>query len=542
MGTPSFVRFAGEVATAEVRKAQYAGVEHVVVPIVALRGGIVVTGMLSDGPEYIPPDVLAAAPGGWQGRPCIAYHPDDTANTPETWDTAVFGQAFFADYSDGRLRVEVYLNPKQAERAGEDAVEVIAKALAGELFEVSVGAWVWLVDEEGVSPSGEKYSQRWQSVVPDHIALGLQRHGGKGACSNEMGCGGPRVFSAKQAEEVLSKKEPVVNESLLARLVTKLGEDGIVALAEGMSDSALRQKLNRALRAVVPAFWGVEEVFMDSSSAIYVAMPGDSLEFWECSFTVDGDNVTLGRRKQVEPVTEWKKVAKADDQLEQLEEAQENLIRALAGCKCHEADNGDPAVVGEEPPTQGNKGVTMSDKAPEKVVEKTATEPTAAAVALAGRLIANSAAPFASTPPAVLAALGEEQLTALEAKYTETVPEKLAADPDKVEVSKEELANLRRMAAREEARDKQRRAQLVAALLATGRKGFDEKALNAKSTDELESLAAFAEVETVEPEYAGPGAFALSREAADGDYDHRPVDPWKSNPALVAALGMRAAS
>lgn len=352
-----------------------------------------------------------------------------------------------------------------------------------------------------------------------------------------------------------------MNSTLLARLATKLGKAGIEALAEGMSNNELHQKLNRALRAVVPAFWGVEDIFMESSTAIYVAMPGDSLEFWECAFTV-GDNgeVTLGRRKQVEPVTEWKKVAKADAQLEALEAVEDNLSRALkSDCKCHGAANGDPAAGGNEPPNKG-KGDEMSVKS---------QEPTAAAVELAGRLIANSAAPFKDTPPAVLAALGEAQLTALNEKYADASTPSTPSNPStpstpsapstpsptppanpgggtsaagEVTISADKLAHLERLAAREEARDKVRRADLVKALLATGRKGFDEKALQAKSTDELENLALFAEAEVAEPVIAGPGNFAMSRDTADADV-YIPVDPWKTqDKALLAALGTRAAS
>lgn len=529
---PSFVRLSGEAVAAEVRMATYAGVEHVVVPIVALKGGIVVTGLLSDGPEYIPPDVLAAAPGGWSGRPCIAYHPDDTANTPQTWDSSVFGQAFSATYSDDLLRVEGWLNPKQAERAGEDAVEVVAKALAGDMFEVSVGAWVWLEEEEGVSPSGEKYSYRWQAVVPDHIALGLQRHGGKGACSNEMGCGGPRVFSAKQAADIKDNKETSMpSTNLLSRLATKLGKEGVEALAEGMSDNDIRRKLNRALRAIVPGFWGVDEVFQADSTAIFTAMPQDSLEFWECAFTLDeAGEVTIGRRKQVEPVTEWKRVTKAADGDEEPEDKPELKTESNKSCKCHEADNGNTAVVGDKQPDQG-KGVTMSDKATDKGV----LAGDAATATLAGRLIANSAAPFQESDKDVLLAMGEEKLTALAAAFEKPEP---AVDPNAVVIAKDKLAQLERLAAREEARDKQHRAQLVAALLATGRKGFDEKALNAKLTEELEALSEFAGIE--EPAVTvGPGTFALSQVDNADINDYMPPDPWKSPPALAKQLGYR---
>jgi hypothetical protein len=535
---PQFVRLSAQAATAELRTETYQGSEVVVVPVIALLGNVVVEGMVSEAPEFVPADVLAAAPSGWDGRPILAAHPNNGtsgANEPSTWDTRVFGQIFHSEFSDNRLRVEAWLNPAQAERAGDDAVDVLARVQSGEMVEVSVGAWVWLEDAEGVSPDGKPYKQVWQACVPDHLAMGLTTQGGVGACSNKMGCGGPRVFasnggprvySAKQATEI---KESNMNTSLLARLVAKLGADGLTALAEGMSDNQLRQKLNKALRAIVPAFWGVEEVFHESSTAIYVAMPGDSIEFYECSFTVDGDNVTLGRRKRVEPVTEWKKVATAQGAGDDSKDEADNKPAANAGCKCHEA-----AAIADGEAARKGKGDGMTDKVKE----------------LVGRLTANAATKLTDADVDKLSALGEEQLTALVAlvekppvEVVKEVVKESTPDPNLVTLTKDEATAMRRALAREQEREKVHRANLTKALVDSGVCKYTEAQLAKKETDDLELLAE--SLGLLNAEDAGvvdfSGRSLLAASAAD-DKDNAsaaPPDAWKLDANVSKAIGHR---
>jgi len=535
-GTPHFVRLSAQATTAQLRNEVYQGQPVVAIPVVALRGNIVVEGMNSEEPEFVPSDVLAAAPNGLDGRPCVNVHPADGkegANTPERWENAVFGQCFGSHFTNDALQTEVWLNRAQAEHVGPDAVEVIDKALAHEMFEVSIGAWVWLEDEEGIAPDGNHYGQRWKAAVFDHIALGLQAQGGVGACGVDRGCGGPRVLSAKQAIEI---KERTDMEPMLARLVAKLGKDGLAALAEGMSDNTLRQKLNKALRAVVPAFWGVEEVFNESSTAIYVAMPGDSIEFWECSFSVDGENVTLGRRKRVEPVTEWKKVAasaSAADDLSQLsdEEVAARAANLKTNCKCQ--DHGAANAAGDQAaPNQGTKGASMTDKIKE----------------LVGRLTANAATKLTDADAEALGALGEEKLEAMvalvekPAEVKEVVKEP-TPDPNLVTFTKDEATAMRKALAKQEADEKAHRSTLVKALVGANVK-YTEAQLNAKTTDDLEALAETVgvfEIEGGAPDFSGRGLFAAHAAAdADGADDFIPPDAYALPAAQATALGYKA--
>lgn len=534
---PQFVRLSAQAKTAKLRTETYKGEEHIVVPTVLLVGDIVVEGMNSEAPEFVPADVLAAAPSGLNGRPVVNVHPSDGregANTPERWEQEVFGQCWNSHFTNGALQTELWLNRTQAENVGPDAIEVIDKALAQEMFEVSIGAWVWLIDEEGVAPDGNKYGQRWQTLVHDHAAAGLQAQGGKGACGIDRGCGGPRVLSAKQAEAIKERTD-MSQKSLLHRLAEKLGETEFNALAEGMSDNDIRRKLNKALRASVPAFWGVDAIYMDSSTAIYTAMPGDSIEFYECNFTVNGDEVTIGRRKRVEPVTEWKKVAAAqgaDGASEDKDD--EHKPAANAGCKCHETA-ANPAD--GQAAQQGKQGDgTMSDKIKE----------------LVGRLVANAATKLTDADAPTLTALGEEKLATMcelfEKPPVEVIKEVPAqADPNLVTLTKDEAAAMRKALAKQEAEEKQHRAHLVGALVKQGVK-YTEAQLNAKDTPDLEALAdtvgLFDGAEGVAPDYSGRGQFAAhaAANADEGAEAYAPPDAYGLPAASAKALGYRAAA
>jgi hypothetical protein len=520
-GAPSFKRLAATVNAAQLRTESYQGRDHVVMPTVALVGDIVVQGMSSIGREYIPSHVLAAAPGGWAGRPVVNLHPQNgqgTANTPSSWEAECFGQIFNPTFEDNRLRVDCYLDPDKAEHVGPDAVEVLSKARAGEIVEVSVGAWVWLVDEPGVAPNGEAYDQRWEAAVPDHIAVGLQQQGGRGACSAADGCGGPRFFSAAQATKI--KEELRMPFTLLAALV-KNADPVALAADLGMSNNELASKLSRALRATVPGFLYVADVYPESGTLIYIAMPKDEYEWYRCKYDASGDEATTSLHKRVEPSMTYKPVANSDGS-----EANDEMIIETAArlsdkkCSCqHAADD-------QLAPAQGNEETSMS-----KVAE------------LAGKLIATPAANYTEADRPKLEALSEAQLEAQVGAYarlatSEAAPVTPPVDPNVVTLTKDEHAHLTRLANREAARDKQRRADLIAALSADDQvKALYGEALNSKPTDELEKLAALVLGTDV-----GDDAAVDMRGAAGVLLveDPKPVahDPWKVPAALAGGLGI----
>lgn len=540
---PVFVRFAGKSEKAKLRTEVYQGRDHVVLPIVALVGEIVVTGMNSDGPEYIPAHVLAAAPAGWNGRPVVNTHPVDAdgngsfANTPDLWEQMCFGQAFNVEFADNRLRVDCYLDPKKAEQVGEGAVEVLAKAEAGEMVEVSVGAWVWLEDEEGTSPSGENYSQRWAALVPDHIAVGLQEQGaGIGACSVEMGCGGPRYYTEKQATAIRNlatmNKELLVKPTFMSALLKNVNVEAL-ASDLGMSTNELAMKLSRSLRASVPGFLYVADIYPESNTLIYIAMPKDEYEYYRCKYDATGDEATTSLHKKVEPSLTYKPVANSGDSTDDAE-----MLVATgtqAPCQCHSQ--------------------TAAQVAAKEIEMKKVKE-------LAGKLVACAAAPFTADDTAKLEAMSEAQLESLVKVYSDdssqptptpptppappTPPSEPAPPaPETVTLTKEQHQHLTQLALREAAREKKHRSLLIAALVADESvKAIygGEKELGERTTDELEKLAQLVGVDD-----GNEGAIDMRASAGvitpSGDEpEYKPLNSWDIKGPTAEQLGVKPAN
>lgn len=204
MTTSRYITLRAAADSTSIRTAVYDGVEHLVVPVVAMVGNAVIKPLGSEGPEFVPSEVLSLVPEQWDNRPVLEDHPLEdgvpvSANKSSLLEKRSFGTTFNSRFEDGRLKMEAWINPGRAKAAGRAAEDVIARCRAlsagesDELVEVSVGARVLVMEEAGVSPSGDRYEYRWDACWSDHLAVGLG--GAKGACSSEMGCGAPRAAS-----------------------------------------------------------------------------------------------------------------------------------------------------------------------------------------------------------------------------------------------------------------------------------------------------------------------------------------------------------
>lgn len=184
----------GRVEVARVRTASLRGRQHLVVPVIMLVGDSVIQASNAPGPELVPSDVLAAMPQQWNGRPLVANHPTTnggSANSPALFASAQFGAIWNTTYRAGKLLADAYIDVARAEELGGDAAEVVRRLRAGELVDVSVGAMVYTVPQQGRTAAGETYVAVWQALDSDHLAL--LPSGVSGACSLDLGCGAPRA-------------------------------------------------------------------------------------------------------------------------------------------------------------------------------------------------------------------------------------------------------------------------------------------------------------------------------------------------------------
>ncbi len=174
------------------------GRAHLTVPVVVMVGGSVVMGMNSKGPEYIPPEVLAAFPEGLNQRPCVLYHPEKgngSALTPEAISAMRMGSCFgsFFDLGDACLKTSAWLDQDRCIALGTEYQTILSRAEAGDMIEISLGCYIDIEPEDGISPAGVPYSYIWRAILSyDHLAIGLINQGERGACSLEMGCGANR--------------------------------------------------------------------------------------------------------------------------------------------------------------------------------------------------------------------------------------------------------------------------------------------------------------------------------------------------------------
>lgn len=221
-------------STVEIRTAVHSGVTHLVVPAVMLVGDIVLRGINSAGPEFVPADLLAEFPSAWAGRPVVYDHPyqgQRAANEPTTLENYQFGKVFYPSFTDNRLRAELWLNPAQADKLGEGAQTVIQKVNKRELVEGSTGCFIKLREQAGVH-NGKRYEFVWTRMAADHYAFGLG--GSKGACSVADGCGGPRVNTAADAGKHSDKHAhhhyrliPIVNGNYTFNIADLRKEKGV---------------------------------------------------------------------------------------------------------------------------------------------------------------------------------------------------------------------------------------------------------------------------------------------------------------------------
>lgn len=534
---PTTYRLTGLANGRALRTATYHGREHLVVPVVMLSGDIVIRPLGSLGPEYVPGEVLAVNPEAWDGRPLLPEHPlvgTVSGLDPVTLETMSFGQIFNTRYiaETKQLVTEAWIDLTRAEN-DPAAASVVARCRAGEAVEVSVCAWTQLRAEAGITPSGVAYEYRW-SAPPNPAHLAMFKEGEVGACSVQMGCGTQQLIAAKAALDIQLPPEIVMpkpattglvglfNRALAAMLPRAAAGD-----TSGTSDNALRYSLGEALRAAVPGFDWVVDVYPDTSTVVYCAHPADEWIYYTRTYAMSGTDVSLNADEvQVESQTSWVPVAAGGI----IDTAPTSL---KAACSCTDGEGGGNSTVAPTAATTTTSNTLENGDPMSKVTD------------LAGRLIAAKATPFTEAHRAHLEAMGEDVLDAMvkpldaeEPKTSEpTAPTPPTPPPPPTptalgaQLTEEQFLatapqSVRDVIARAKAADSAHRTSLISALAEPAKGVFTPEQLAAKSTDDLVSLAALAKLQTV-PDAANPYAgLGMPLTAAAGDEYPKAPDPY----------------
>ena len=387
------LRLGMQANTSEIKMRQFNGIDHIVAPVVMLKVGVIWPSN-SPMPELVTLESFARSPGAWNNEPVLWDHPPESAGMPGIMEQMAFGTIFNAHVDQDRLMAEAWLDPKRANELGGHAQRSVERILAGEMQEVSVGAFVEYLMKSGVF-NGKEYGRVWARAFPDHLALLPETD--TGACSNEMGCGIPRAASAKslfysydQPTETLlhtgtdngtlpapgvmegqTNEEPMTILKTLRERFKELGRFVSLQGEEGMSDVDLRQVLDTALRSTEPGFLGVEAVFTESSSVVFAVAPEEVVAWFSQAFTIaDSGEVTFSDRTEVAPVTRFEPVG---------------ATTASASCDCDDATGTSP----EEGDTDMDERIQA--------------------------LIANAGTPYTEADAGWMAGIPEDRLAALEA-------------------------------------------------------------------------------------------------------------------------------
>lgn len=225
----------------KIRTEQFNGKTHTVVPVVALVEGVL-HAVNAPAPEFIPAQEFEKSVPGWNGRPVLVDHPERggnlvSANSADVLETEQIGVIFNTSSSDGKLRMEAWIDTELAEERGGKVAETISRITSGDITEISTGFFAELEDTSGTH-DGRDFDGIIRNIVPDHLAL---LSGDKiGACSIEDGCGTPRAnattASATITENTMTTEKTTTSQQLRVSAAHATGttNDHSHALPEGV--------------------------------------------------------------------------------------------------------------------------------------------------------------------------------------------------------------------------------------------------------------------------------------------------------------------
>jgi Uncharacterized protein conserved in bacteria (DUF2213) len=565
----------------------YNGEEHLIVPTVALLGDIVVFGLHAEFPELVPASELAFSLPSWAGRPVIPDHPPDgSANTPDRLDDFQYGQIFFPEFSDNRLRFEIWLSRSRAESAG--CTWVIEELEAGNMVEISIGASIELERISGTNTAGEYYGGIWRNICGDHIAVGLS--GGRGACNLDMGCGALRFMSesemleANMANQSQSSNtnpgsqspnsryvqrvagavngsqsakgadpKPSANPaneppvSVLSALAARMGEmwNSVRNLIDdiGQSDWEIRSALADAVNHIEPGFSRVIDVFQDSMTFTYVCFEWSPDEkFYRRSFTKGASGVSVSdTREEVTFSNGWKTVLSGDSS------TTTTVTASAPACGCQNRNHTPNPSPSQNSAVQLSEGegeddmanrdailkrlAALSDEELEKLVQTPAATPAPTTVPATGTETPAPVAPPATTPaapaqtttPAPAASNGVPAASSDPANLSAAATAILAASGIDVPMLNAVLAG-------EKVRQAQLRESLITAL-SSRVPNLTREILTPQSTAQLEMMAQAAGIVNqpaalgLSADYSGLG-MAVQPVALESGKKYTPPDPF----------------
>lgn len=489
------------VNTTDVRRETFQGVEHLVVPCVALVEGVIHSSN-SAVPELALASEFGRIPVSWNGRPVTLNHPmRDNLNvsasqSPTIFEEEAIGFLFNTILEDDKLKTEAWINLDTVAKASTLTQETIARFESPvdekDIVEVSTGLFTNSEAKSGKF-NGLAFNGIWRDIVPDHFAI-LPK-GVIGACSVKDGCGGPRMnmkvncsCDPKDNKEVKPAEDkpatPTANNTLVlddadnvsaerGRFLRGLKEKfaGIFFNANKvgeLSDADIRMAIASALKAEDSERW-YDIIAVFNKEFVYSSSWDGSLDQRSYKISSNG-SVALGSEKvRVRPETTFVPVTVKEDSRMNKKE----VIDALITNSATQFEESDRVAL-----------EAMSEDMLDKVNKSAAKEVT-------------KEAPKETTANTVVQPIVEPTANAKVA----TVEEFLASAP--VEMRSVLTEGIRMQKARKD--------QLVTDIVANKRNAFSDVELRAMEIPQLEKLAKLADL----PSYEGRSPSVTANSSAD---------------------------
>jgi len=513
-----------EIDTTGVRREDFRGKEHLVVPVVGLVEGVLHP-VNAPAPELALAEEFGRHPQGWNGRPTVLNHPrvgntPVSANIPDVLEAESFGLLFNTELDGKKLKFEAWLDPDRMSELGDEHTRLQERLEdEDELVEVSTGLFMSLEQSSGTF-NGEQFDGIWRNVVPDHLAF--LSEGLTGACSVEGGCGAPRLNGAPLAGCAGCPSGPSSSckcgrtmetddqdqgeqQGLFQTLIQRVGR--VLTFrsgSKGVSDRDVRAALDAALSVESPSDFHFVIAVFDST---FVFEKGFDGKLFERPFTISDDGtVALGSDvTQVRPVTEFVPVTLDQEEPAMSEQSTTEQVSALienAGTRFNEDDR---EFLSGLTADQLAKFEPITENASAETETETETE-TAPDVTENASGVEKCQPKFPSEPKVVKIPTVESYLEAAPAPLRDTLRAALATHD-----------------ARKDA--------LVKGLVACGERCiFTEEQLRERSVEELESLTKLAAV----PDYSVQGGASTLSDQSDDDVGYAPAPRVWPNDSTAA--------
>ena len=228
------------LATASAQIKKLDGINHMVVPVVAITEGVLNN-------IFYSADEIKSFVQAWNGVPVPVNHPINnagnavSANSPDVESTTNIGTFYNTKFENGKLKGEIWINIDKAKRLKYGyIVEAFEK---NEMMEISTGLYANIIKQVGIY-NGKSYKGVATEIRPDHLALLPNQ---KGACSIEDGCGALRVNEQDCCDDCRDdkiKKERSMAYNFMQKIRNRISPDNSIQTNETIE--VLTNELDKA--------------------------------------------------------------------------------------------------------------------------------------------------------------------------------------------------------------------------------------------------------------------------------------------------------